>query len=134
MTGPLPKYDVYDLTDNQVVTFPNGAPMDPFSATPEAVKAAPDALLPKKPKGRPHGSKNKKAKAKAKKAKAPAVVPVPETPKPVIAQRLVASGGDGMLAGLRRAPSLVWLVVAAVALMLAIGTALAFVLPPISMR
>lgn len=135
----------YDLTDATVVPF-TGKLMDPVTAVPVAVQAVPDALLPPKKRGRKKGSKNRKAK---KSASAPAASPkstpsakgsVPGTEAAsavavpgVRAKRLVASGGDGMLAGLKRAPAIAWWVLAVVVAVLAIGAALAFVLPPPSM-
>lgn len=128
--NPLAKdFEVYDLTADRVVD----GPWPPRAETPVAVVAEPDALAPAKKKGgRPKGSKSKKAKsAKSAKAKLPPppVDSVPETQAPVQSLR-IAAGGEGAVARLRRIKGDTWLIIAAVALMLALGTALAFLFPP----
>lgn len=84
--------EAYDLSETNIVPFSN--PMDPLTATPEAVKAVPDALLPPKNRpGRKKGSKNKTARAK--KPAEPVAEAKPESPAPTPALALNAAGTDG---------------------------------------
>jgi hypothetical protein len=112
----------YDLTPDKVVEGPWP------TQKPAAVVAQPDALAPSKKKPGPKpGSKNRKRKAKKAKAPAPVVTPnpVPESPTPVQSLR-IAAGGEGMLSRIRRISPDVWLVIAVVVAVFALGTALAF--------
>ena len=130
---PLRDNDVYDLTDDNVVQF-SGPLMDHLTATPVAVLAAPDALLPQRKKpGRKPGSKNKKSK----KAKSAASVSLPAqavgvpgvsigTPAPGRSKSLLtASAGDAGPRTWRRIFGIDWLIVAAVMGAVGIGASIA---------
>lgn len=129
---PLRNDDTYILPETNIINLDGlRAPVE----TPAAVLANPDLIAPaKKAPGRPVGSKSKPKKAKrAKKAKAPAatVEPVPEEAQVPDPLRLVAPGGQ-WLSRVRRIKADTWLVIAAIAAALLLGTAIAVVLvsPP----
>lgn len=130
MTQPLrEEYPTYDLKTADIVQL--HSPMDPVTATPEAVKAAPDALLPPKNRAKPGPKKGSKRKPRMAKASSPAKspenggdsTPLPQPPSPALA--LNAAGTDGR----RRytVPTRVWFIGAIIA-SLAIGAGLALVI------
>ena len=127
MTQPM-RSDEYVLPEHNVIGL-DGQPVNiepPAGMLANAL--AEEEAKPKKPKGRPAGSKNRKPKSKrAKSAKAPAVpATVPETPKPVVAQRNIAPSGEGVWDRLKRVNESTWMLVALIVAGISVGVALAF--------